>query len=176
MPGSVELFKKYPNKCFIETGTYYGTGTRQAIDAGFEEIHTIEVHRPAYEIALQNLKDYTFVHCYLGSSLEKLKEILPSLNKRCTFWLDSHYTGPTSGFDEKIGQAQCPICMELDIIKEHNIKDHTILIDDINNPGLEDFEDDRIRNIKSKCLEINSNYKFKYDNGAGNLDVLVVYL
>ena len=43
MPASVELFKKYPNPVFIETGTCHGIGVQMALDAGFKYVFSIEL-------------------------------------------------------------------------------------------------------------------------------------
>jgi len=55
MPASTELFQKYPNPVFIETGSCHGTGIQQALDAGFTEIYSIELSSIFYEECLNIL-------------------------------------------------------------------------------------------------------------------------
>ena len=43
MPSNVDNFKRFKNELFIETGSFYGEGIQQAIDAGFENIISIEL-------------------------------------------------------------------------------------------------------------------------------------
>ena len=55
-----------------------------------------------------------------------LPKILSNLRDRCIFWLDAHYSG---GVTAK-GDLDTPIIKEIEIILEHPIRDHIILIDD----------------------------------------------
>jgi hypothetical protein len=66
---------------------------------------------------------------------------------------------------------------ELDAIKEHPIKDHTIMIDDMRcweepNPVHGFFKDD----IYKKLEEINPDYRFEFLDGHQEKDILVAYI
>jgi len=76
------------------------------------------------------------------------------------FWLDGHPDGVDGN----------PLWGELESIKLHPIKTHTILIDDI--PIYFDP-----KQVESKLLEINPNYTFVYENAlnASNGDVYKNY-
>jgi len=138
------------NKIFIETGTQTGAGVEAALFSGFEEIHSIEIREDFYNIALKNFKDNPKVHLYFGDSREVLPKILEKIKEPATFWLDGH------------SQHDSPILEELDILKKHPIKNHTILIDDCGN-----FD----RNmgkigffvIAKNTQQINLNYKLQLD-------------
>lgn len=54
---SHELFKKYPNQVFVETGTHLGDGVVQADKAGFNTIHSIEIFPEAYKIVQAKFKE-----------------------------------------------------------------------------------------------------------------------
>jgi L-rhamnose mutarotase len=62
---------------------------------------------------------------------------------------------------------------ELKQIKDHSIKNHTILIDDRRLFGTADFLDISEDTIKAAILEINPNYQFSYENGFIENDILV---
>lgn len=46
-----DLFSKFPNRYFVETGTYHGNGVRLALNANFHEIRTIEIDRDLFNKA-----------------------------------------------------------------------------------------------------------------------------
>ncbi len=101
----------------------------------------------------------------------ELSNIISSLDKPTTFWLDAHVDfGP-------IGTKKCPLYEELSSIKMSNIKTHTILIDDMRMLGHWWGEGISVDGLKNKILEINSNYKFTFENnGYAPNDILVAYL
>jgi hypothetical protein len=73
--------------------------------------------------------------------------MLKLIKEPALFWLDGH----PDGFDGN------PLWGELESIKRHRIKEHTILIDDI--PIYFDP-----KQVEEKLLEINPNYVFTYEN------------
>lgn len=53
--------------------------------------------------------------------------MLDNINERITFWLDGYY----SCCDTALGKYWSPLIQELEHIKNHSIKNHIILIDDM---------------------------------------------
>jgi hypothetical protein len=160
MPASKELFEKYPNPVFIETGTWHGDGVQQAIDAGFKVIYSIELSLELYQRCCERFKDVPFVSLIQGDSCIVLEDVISSIGDPITFWLDGHF----SGGDTVMGKYKSPIMQELDAIGRHPIKNHTILIDDLRDwyIGNTGFNPDM---IKDKILSINPNYTFTFEDG-----------
>jgi len=168
MPGSIELFKKYPNPIFIETGSCHGTGIQQALNAGFTEIYSIELSPVFYKECTDRFKGIHGVNLIFGDSHLVLDELLSKINEPVTFWLDGHYSGP----DSVRGIYESPLIQELAIIRDHHIKDHTIIIDDLRCWSIKEQGFDTAMIIE-KCMEINPQYTFIYENGERNNDILV---
>jgi len=164
-------FNLYPNKYFIETGSYYGDGIKSALDAGFENIISIEITDKYYNHCVNRFRANKNVMVIKGDTSEVLGEIIKDIKDPITFWLDGHWdVGAT---DETRGTFDFPICRELELIATHPIKTHTILIDDIR---LLDHEwDVKHKDVIEKVLKINSNYTINYEDGLENRinDVLV---
>src|SRR5215469_5480849 len=77
------------NDRFIETGTNNGTSLKYAMQAGFNELHSVEIDPELYARARAEFGSYPYVHLHLGCSVE----ILPTIINRArgtTFWLDAH--------------------------------------------------------------------------------------
>ena len=96
-----------------------------------------------------------------GNTIDELPKLLMYfLIVEITFWLDAH------------NENDYPVLAELEVIKQHSIKTHIILIDD-----LRMFHTDKngltLDQIKAKILEINPNYKFSFENGHVKDDILV---
>jgi hypothetical protein len=93
-----------------------------------------------------------------------LWDVIKEINEPITFWLDGHY----SGGNLPTGKYLSPLIQELDAIKQHPIKVHTILIDDIrcwrtmNNIYHNNFNVDTLIN---KIREINPNYNIIFVDG-----------
>lgn len=173
MPANIEVFKKYPNIVFIETGSYLGDGIQQALSAGFQNIISIELSDKYHSISTNRFINKPNVKVIKGDSYKVLPDIIKDINTNITFWLDGHY----SCEDTALGDYWSPLMQELDAIKEHSIKTHTILIDDMRcweepNTTHGFFKDDILR----KLLEINSNYKFTYEDGLQKNDILVAHI
>lgn len=145
-----------PNKYFIETGTFRGFGIGRALYSGlFEEFYSIELAPYYYEYCKNLYADFKNVKIFLGDSREVLPQILASIEKPATFWLDGHY----SSEDTAKGLTNNPILEELECIKNHFIKNHTIMIDDAKLFGKAEFDFIEIDDLKKKIWEINPNYK-----------------
>ena len=107
-----------------------------------------------------------------------MKEVLNGINQPCVFWLDAHYCGEMVGVE--IGPKWCPLTEELEAIKNHSVKTHTILVDDMR--CMENTHVDKntgipvgfpgTQNLLDKIKEINPKYKLTYLNGHIKNDVL----
>ena len=165
---SKELFSKYLNNIFIETGTYHGDGVQAALDAGFKKVYSIELGESLYFNCLKRFRDNKNVFLLNGDSIDTLPFILDNINEPVTFWLDSHY----SGVDTVQGKSNTPLLEELEIIKNHHIKTHTILIDDLRGWYKHTHGFDTLDLMKI-ITGINPEYMFKLENGYIENDILV---
>jgi hypothetical protein len=173
MPLSLTVLIKYKDEVdtFIETGTFYGQGVDIALLCGFNKIFSVEVGEFLYRKCLDKfrnlLNDRVFLS--LGDSPTFLNAVLKSLDEKCVFWLDAHYSGEGTSKANKNN----PILDELDEIKGHHIKNHTILIDDVRLFGTSEFDDITLDDVVSKLKEINPGYVIKYEAGHVPKDILV---
>ena len=173
MPFVNELLQ-YKNDYFIETGTYQGETLDIVINNGFKNIYSIELSEVFYYNCVKKFINNKNVKIFQGNSRYDLYKIITNINSPITFWLDGHWSGVQDvGCDKEL---LCPILHELEQIKSHHIKTHTIIVDDIRLMDGIHFEVKK-EQIEKKILEINSNYKLKYynDEYAVN-DILVAYI
>ena len=160
-PGSIYcpimtgLFEDYRTGCsnFVETGTAGSSGLVHAFKVGFDNFYSVDVDKGFYNDAMYMFEENDNVTLVHGDSSEALKVWLKEIDEKCMFWLDAHPNNPS----DKIIPNQI-LSAELNVIKEHSFKEHTILVDDI--PVYFDEED-----VKNQILEINSNYKFELRDG-----------
>lgn len=162
---SFDLFKKYKSNynIFVETGTHHGDGVLKALDLGFNKILSVEIDQMYFLECYDKFTDHIMegkVHLFFGDSNTWMDHMLKLIKEPALFWLDGHPDGVSGN----------PLWEELKSIKNHTIKNHTILIDDIPiyfNP----------QQVESKLLEINPNYTFTYENAVneGNGDVYQNY-
>src|SRR6185436_2527368 len=113
---------------FVETGTYGGDGVQKALDAGFEEIHSIDINPVSIQDTQRRFKDQNNIHLHIKDTNYQLWDVIEAIEEPVVFWLDAH-----NGFPDPnaIGVKNTPLMEELDQIKKHPIKNHTILIDDL---------------------------------------------
>jgi hypothetical protein len=147
-------------KVFVETGTGCGNSTRRAASL-FENVHSIELYKPAYLKAREVLKNYKNVQLYLGDSIKILPYILRNQHEQILFWLDGHFCGTAKG------DSNTPILDELKAIDESGVTTAAILIDDIRcfmkpsqdptGSALEGYPD--LKTIVLEIKKINSAYK-----------------
>lgn len=167
-----QVFQKYPNKYFIESGSYIGDGIQMALQVGFQNIFSVELSLQLYQGCCSRFANNKNVKIYCGDSTQVFPEILKQIDAPATFWLDGHYSwGNTAR-----GNTNSPILIELEIIKQHPIKTHTILIDDLRQCGTIEFDFVELDDIIQKVLEINPNYTITFENGHVPNDVLVAHI
>tara|TARA_B110000305_G_C18944139_1_gene405301 strand:+ start:48 stop:593 length:546 start_codon:yes stop_codon:yes gene_type:complete len=177
MPLKFDLSKYNNNNIFIETGTYMGDGVNAAINAGFKKIYSIELDDRRYLNCKNIFKDNDNVTILHGDSGKILPKLLETINEEITFWIDAHYCADGA----MIGEKWCPLHEELNSIKNHNIKTHTILIDDwrcMENTHVDTNTKKEVgflgkENCFKRLKEINPEYNFSFENGAIANDVLV---
>jgi hypothetical protein len=174
-----DVLSKYRARAnvFIETGTHIGNTTQLAASLGFRTVYTIELSEQFYRAAQKKFASNHHVHCILGDSTEQLMRLLPGIDEPVLFWLDGHWSmGDTARGDKAV-----PIYEELAAIADHHVKNHTILIDDLRLMGnqdepIEDWHEISLEETKRRCLEINPEYKFSFEDGHVPNDILVVQL
>ncbi len=165
MPIAKETLAKHTNPVFVETGTYMGATVQKALELGFEKIISIEIDEQLYQKACQKFARRPAVELICGDTLERLPHILADLAQPATFWLDAH-RGPGPG-----GDVPYPIMKELELIANHPIKTHTILIDD--RRLLDDKWGLTEADVRIALLKINPNYQISYEPGFVEDDVIV---
>ncbi len=155
-------FSPFPNHYFVETGTLGGEAIAMVLRTGlFSEIYSMDIDASFVSQASRRFSDYKNVHVFQGDTGKDLGQIIRKIDKPATFWLDAH-TGST----DSLGGKNCPVLEELEQIKHHPIKTHTILIDDMHCCGTAFFDFITQDQIIQKILEINSDYTIDYINGG----------
>jgi len=174
MPGSKRVFEKYVSNYFIETGCYLGDGIQSALDSGFKNIVSIEISEEYCNICRNRFKNNPSVKIVQGDSYSDLFKLIENIDCKMTFWLDGHWFGEGTPISKS--NKISPILEELDQIRLHHIKNHTILIDDMrcwlkDNPRIGFGSNE----IIEKIYEINKNYVIGYEDtiGIANDDILV---
>jgi hypothetical protein len=161
--------KNYISSCYIETGILYGESISKAIQSGFDKIYAIDINE---KFVTENLKRFENevntgkVTIMQGLSTDILPKVLDTINEKSTIFLDAHdleYEGIETHLYDK--ENECPIIKELNIISNHQVKEHTIIIDDImmivSDFGWSKGYNINLDTIKNLILSINKNYKFE---------------
>tara|TARA_A100001515_G_scaffold134393_1_gene124374 strand:- start:1378 stop:1980 length:603 start_codon:yes stop_codon:yes gene_type:complete len=126
-------------ECFVETGTQRGMGLDYALQHDYKELHSIEINEEYYNFCEQKYKFVDKVKLYLGSSEERINDVLENIAHfdSCLFWLDAHLPDdPGSQIGEDHDRLQdsleFPLETELKLIKEkRKTKNDFFLIDDL---------------------------------------------
>jgi hypothetical protein len=154
-------FEEFKNYYFVETGTYKGDGVKLALRAQFPSIHSVEIDH-ILTVAVRDLfKSNYNVFIYEGDSSQILYDIIKNFDKPITFWIDAHKMRPP--VDSKKNTS---VLEDLEQIKRHHIKTHTILIDDINCCRSRLFDFLTVKDVVRKVLEINPNYTIRFIEGG----------
>lgn len=166
------LFKEFPNRVYVETGAWLGDSIQLALDAGFEEIHSIELDPEKVEHCRERFvcQPVTIHH---GDSALILLDVIKDINEPITFWLDSH--SQLLEDEEKLANP-FPLMAELGQIGKHAIRNHTILVDDflyMSHPDITGWT----RAYISSCIDwINPAYKIEYFANPIKYNILVAHV
>ena len=168
-----EVLEKHPNKYFVETGTHIGNSVQLALDCGFEKIITMEINPEKVERAKKRFSkeiEEGRVTILQGDTVETFPEALKLLDAPATFWLDAHWD------DGPKGEYLCPLPIELELLLNNPIKEHTLLIDDrrlFGVPGTTWGHTIDEEGILESIFDINSEYKISYEDGCVSNDIIV---
>src|SRR3989344_3500165 len=148
-----EYKNRFNPKIFIETGTYHGNMVNAMKDR-IEKIYSIELGDELYEAAKK--RHIEIIH---GDSGKELSRLLGRISEPALFWLDAHYSG---GITAR-GSIDTPIERELQVIMQHPIKEHVILIDDARHfTGTNNYPTKTM--IENIAQEHNRSFEMKDDN------------
>lgn len=159
----INKLKKYINPVFVETGSGKGSGIQKALDAGFKRVISIELDPENYKTVKKRFENHPEIEIYLGYSQNLLESIIKNIDTEITFFLDAHANRKDEVY-EKQGFFS-PILMELEIIKKHPIKTHTLILDDVRLFGTQWEKETSKKNIYAAIKEINKDYKILYEDG-----------
>ncbi len=165
-------FENFPNHYFVATGLF-ANSLDFAIRAKFPEIHVIM----SDELTVTNTRNKFIqnnnVNIWYADSSVLLGYIISKMDKAITFWLDG-------GNGAQPNIKNNPILEELEYIKNHPIKTHTILIDDMHVVGTLYFDYITKEQIIEKILEINPDYTITYIDGGNEGEfknnIMVAYI
>ena len=147
---------------FVETGTREGK-TLLSMKDEFERLYSVEISHKWYNKSIKQMKragNPEHIKIEMGDSLSFIPKVLEEVNDRCFIFLDAH------------GKHGTPVLDELNIIFNHSIKDHVILIDDaydfsrghLNYPSIYQIRD----------LAIENGYNFIMENERAP-EVMIIY-
>ena len=153
---SKNIFKILKNNknIFIETGTNRGFGVSWALKY-FDKIFSIEILDKFYLECVEKFKNNKNVILIKGDSSELLSSVLDKITEPSFIFLDAH--GVKDDIYSLDFHGNNPLINELNIINDHYLNNHIIVIDDVRN----------IKNIrkelKNLLYNINNDYQiFEY--------------
>lgn len=153
---------------FIETGSFHGDSIELANQAGYKRILSMDIDganiahcQDRFELIPEDNRAPKNGHINLmcSDSATGLLKFMKYVNEPAIIWLDAH----SQLFDdEPQTDNPFPLLTELEQLRKHPIKTHTILIDDIlilTHPDVTGWNKDIIENA---LLTINPAYKLTY--------------
>lgn len=98
---------------FIETGTFEGDSIA-AVRPCFRDLHTCELSPELHAAAARRFADDPAIHCHLGPSPERLRDLAAShAHRPVMYWLDAHWCSASHSAGQ---ESQCPLLEELQAI------------------------------------------------------------
>lgn len=83
-----ELKHKYQLDNFVETGCYQGDGLDFAHSIGFTKLYSCDINESYVKQSRQRVPQAIISH---QVSIDFLKDVIPTIQGSCLFWLDAHY-------------------------------------------------------------------------------------
>lgn len=180
LPPSYNLLKKHPNKWFVETGSFRGDAIQLALDADFRHIismdndpEAINFCRDRFDLRNPHNPLNEKIMLLLGDSANILGAALRMIREPATIFLDAHWQ-LIEGTER--GPNPFPLMDELDQIGDHDIRTHTIIIDDylyMTHPLLTHI---KTSDILRKIHDIHVNYKVEFIGNPVVNNMLVAYI
>ena len=145
------------SKCLVETGSSSGAGIFRAIEAGYDDIRSVELSESWHQHCQTIFSENPRVKLYLGDSRDMLPQMLP--DEKCVIVLDAHPSGPhTAGHDDLMEKGESSIYHQDRILRE----EMKIIIDNkIRNLIIIDDQED----IKKEWTMMLEDYDFELING-----------
>lgn len=147
----LERARRHGIEVLVETGTFQGEMVRKC-RPHFKNIYSIELGPSLAAAAARKFSQYAHISIIEGDSSSCLAGLLKSIDGRCLFWLDGHYSGETTAGAD----VETPLRAELLAIREHSRNDHVILIDDARLLGKRDYPS--MDALKTALLAINPDF------------------
>lgn len=165
-------FKEFKgnHNILVETGSYKGDGIVLAMQAGYKRILSMDIDganiahcQDRFELIPDDTNKRPakngHINVTCADSAIGLLKMMKYVNEPAMIWLDAH----SQLFDDEPPAVNpFPLLMELEQLKKHPVKTHTILIDDIlilTHPDVTGWSKDVIENA---LLMINPAYKLTY--------------
>ena len=151
----------------IETGTWLGNGVQAAFDSGFNKVYTCDINKNRITAAKEKFKNNNLIALNEPSKIALIEFLEKERENRCVIFLDGHSMPRTDEEREdlgflnstvKEGLRPCPLIEELSIINKHNVKNHTILIDDYQCFDTWMFDYLSFEDVQKAVRNINPNY------------------
>jgi len=153
--------QKYGIDTLVETGTYLGDMIASN-KRKFKHIYSIELSHELHERAQKRFSSYPYIYLLEGDSTNVLSEVLSKLKSPALFWLDAHNMDTLLTARAKL---ETPIVQEIQLILDHAIKQHVILIDDARFfNGQHDYP--TLDALKMMIEKLNMNYLFEVQHDA----------
>ena len=143
--------------CLIETGTYVGDMV-SAVRRCVTQVYSVELDPYLFKVCRLRFlfcRNVTVLH---GDSGFVLEQLLPRIRQRALFWLDGHFSGDITAK----GTVDSPIIRELECIRRHHIKNHVILVDDVNYFGTGNWPS--LEEVIALIKSINPKYDVEIEN------------
>jgi len=115
-------YKEYP--VFLETGTWVGD-TIFSMEPHFNKLYTIEIAEHYYN----STKSKYFgdkINFMLGDGYKVISELVKEIKDPIIFFLDGHHSGGDTG----LGEKECPLYEEIEVINNLFEGEGIIIIDD----------------------------------------------
>jgi len=168
-------YTKFP--CFIETGTLKGE-TIIPLEPYFDTLYTIEYSEYYYNLTKNRYRGDK-INFILGDSSVVFESMLPTINEKCIFFLDGHWSGGNTGKST----VDCPLNEEITHINNLFQNEAIIIIDDFRLFGLdkssgklgEDWTNINKANLLA-ILNLRINKVYHMDSDMARDDRLIIHI
>ena len=120
------LAREHGISVFVETGTLIGSRVG-AVLHDFREIHSVELSKELYSRCVGRFRGMSHVHLYNGDSGQILPDILSSVQERCLYFLDAHYSAGTTARGNRDSALEDEMSVIVPRLEKY---DDVILVDD----------------------------------------------